>query len=399
MVPTYLPAWSHGGPILSVHGLCRALVEHGHRVSVFTTDVDGPSGGRRLPVRLGRPVDNDGVETFYFPVAFPRRLYRSPAMGRALAARAAGFDAVHLHSVFLWPTAVAARSARRAGVPYVLAPRGMLVPELVARRGRLRKRTWLRVVERHVLAGAAALHATTELEVRDAERLAADMGLPLPPVHVVPNGVDLAPFEGDPPRPESPAVAELVDGPPFFLFLGRINWKKGLDRLIPAVAELPEALLAVAGPDEEGTRAGLEALAREAGAGERVRFLGPVAGADKTALLRAARALVLPSTSENFANVVLESMAGGRPAVVTPGVGLAPVVEEAGAGWVVEARPDDLRRALARLLADPGEADAMGRRGRRAAEGFAWPAVARRMEAVYDEVVAAARGAREAPPR
>ena len=161
-----------------------------------------------------------------------------------------------------------------------------------------------------------------------------------------------------------------------------------------------EALLAVAGPDEEGTRAGLEALARQAGAGERVRFLGPVAGADKTALLRAARALVLPSASENFANVVLESMAAGRPVVVTPGVGLAPAVAEAEAGRVVEARPESLREALARLLAEPGEADAMGRRGRRAAERFAWPAVARRMEAVYDEITASAHHRpRGGPPR
>ncbi len=157
---------------------------------------------------------------------------------------------------------------------------------------------------------------------------------------------------------------------------------------MPAVAALPGARLVVAGPDEEGTRSGLEALAAECGAAERVRFVGTVAGADKTALLRAARALVLPSASENFANVVLESMAAGRPVIVTPGVGLAARVEEAGAGLVAEPEPASLRQALERLLADTAAADAMGRRGRRAAAAFAWPEIARRMEEVYLEILA-----------
>lgn len=376
VVPTYLPAWSHGGPIYSVHGLCRSLVERGHRVTVFTTNVHGPGV---LDVPLGEPVDNDGVETRYFPASFPRRLYRSPAMARALGEATPRFDAVHLHSVFLWPTSAAARAAERAGVPYVVAPRGMLVPELVARRGRLRKTAWLRFVERRTLARAAALHATTELEALEAARF----GLPLPPIHVVPNGIDLAPFRGAPPEPVSVAVRRVVDGPPFFLFLGRMSWKKRLDRLILALLDLPEAFLAVAGPDEEGQRAELEALARGGGAGDRVSFLGPVDGDDKLALLGNALALVLPSTSENFANVVLESMAAGRPVVVTPDVGLAPTVQAEDAGLVTPGDPQSLEAALRRLLGEPGLADRMGERARAAAAAFSWPAVAERMEEVY----------------
>jgi glycosyltransferase involved in cell wall biosynthesis len=376
VVPTYLPAWSHGGPIYSVHGLCRALVERGHRVTVFTTNVHGRGV---LDVPLGEPVDNEGVETRYFPVGFPRRLYRSPAMARALDEGVARFDAVHLHSVFLWPTSAAARAAEHAGVPYVVAPRGMLVPELVNRRGRLRKTTWLRWVERRTLARAAAFHATTELEALEAGRF----GLSLPPIHVVPNGIDLAPFRGRPPEPISAAVRRVVEGGPYFLFLGRIHWKKGLDRLILALLDLPEARLAVAGPDEEGQRADLEALARGGGAEDRVTFLGPVDGDDKTALLGNALALVLPSASENFANVVLESMAAGRPVVVTPDVGLAPTVQAEGAGLVVPGDPQSLEAALRRLLGEPGLADRMGARAQAAAGAFSWPAVAERMEAVY----------------
>ena len=379
VVPTYLPAWRHGGPIHAVHGLARALVARGHEVTVFTTDVHGDG---RLAVPLGKPVRLDGVEVWYFAAARPRRLYRSPALGAALARRAAEFDLVHLHSVFLWPPRAAARAAARAGVPYVLSPRGMLVPDLIRRRGRLRKLAWIHLVERRTLAGAAALHVTSALEGEEARRL----GLPLPPLALVPNGVELDGAPGDDGE-LPPAVRSLLAGPPFVLFLGRVSWKKGLDRLVAALAQAPGAVLAVAGNDEEGYRPALERLAAAQGVADRLVFTGLVHGAAKRALLHGAAALALTSYSENFGNAVLEAMAAGRPVVVTPEVGLAEVVRETGCGLVVEGSPERLGEALRTLLADPEGARAMGRRGAEAAAArFAWPAVAREMERVYDAV-------------
>jgi glycosyltransferase involved in cell wall biosynthesis len=282
-----------------------------------------------------------------------------------------GFDVLHLHSVFLWPTSAAARAAERAGVPYVVSPRGMLVPDLIARRGRWRKRAWMLLAERQTLARAAALHATSALEADEAARL----GLPLPPVFVVPNGVDVRQGGGGTPRE------------PFLLFLGRVSWKKGLDRLIPALARCPSVELKIAGNDEEGLRPELERLAAAAGVAGQVAFLGPVAGEEKASLLRRAAILVLPSRSENFGNAVLEAMAAGCPVAVTPEVGLAETVRETGAGIVVDADPARLGEALRDLLADAARRAEMGCRGARAAaDRFGWPAVAREMEAVYEGV-------------
>jgi glycosyltransferase involved in cell wall biosynthesis len=383
VVPTYVPAWKHGGPIRSVHGLCKALALRGHAVTVFTTDVDTAGA-----VPTGRPVPLDGVEVWYFPLGSPRRLYRSPAMRRELARRMSGFDLVHIHSVFLWPTAAAARQAERAGVPYLLAPRGMLVQDLFRRRGRLRKALWLRFVERRTLARAAGIHATSDLEAADLAWLGA-----LPPVHIVPNGVDP---EIDPTGPDEAALSAPVRAAlaraPFFLFLGRLSWKKGLDRLIPALGHAPGAVLAVAGNDDEGYRPELERLAREADVADRVLFLGAVGGADKAALLHRAAALVLPSYSENFGNSVLEALAVGRPAVVTPEVGLAAVLRETGSGRVVAGDPESLGGALRELLADPAAADVMGRRGAETArERFGWATVAAAMESVYQRVLTESR--------
>src|SRR5436305_8839466 len=79
VVPTYLQARRYGGPIFAVHGLARALVERGHHVDVFTTNVDG-DGESDVPLR--ERVDLDGVGVYYFGSPM-RRLYWSPQMRNA----------------------------------------------------------------------------------------------------------------------------------------------------------------------------------------------------------------------------------------------------------------------------------------------------------------------------
>src|SRR5690348_6233841 len=128
IVPTYLPALRYGGPIRSVHALCRELAARGHDVHVFTTSVDGDGDS---DVQLEKPVDLDGVKVTYFPSRHLRRLYWSPEMRHALARAVPTFDLVHLHAIYLWPIWAGARTARRAHVPYVSSPRGMLAPELI----------------------------------------------------------------------------------------------------------------------------------------------------------------------------------------------------------------------------------------------------------------------------
>jgi len=76
-------------------------------------------------------------------------------LGRALDQDIGKIDIVHLHTVFLWPTWVAARASRNAGVPYVLSPRGMLVKDLIARRSRLAKSAWIHLIERSNVEQAA----------------------------------------------------------------------------------------------------------------------------------------------------------------------------------------------------------------------------------------------------
>jgi glycosyltransferase involved in cell wall biosynthesis len=371
VTPTYVPAWRYGGPIRSVHGLCAGLVRLGAEVDVYTTSVDGPDN---LAVPADEPVDLDGVGVRYFRSTLLRRLYFAPAMGAALRSEIGRYDLVHLHSIYLWPTWKAAREARAQGVPYVLSPRGMLVKALIERRSAFTKNAWIALAERRNIECAAAIHATSETEAQDLRQF----GMRLPELIVVPNGVSREAEDGAMLPPSIEAV--LRERQPVVLYLGRISWKKGLDRLIKALPLVPGATLLVAGNDEDGYAEDLRALAGEMGVIDRLVFAGVVHGSAKLELFRRAALLVLPSYSENFGNVVLEAMAERCAVLVTREVGLASVVADAAAGLVVDGEPVDIAGGISRLLADAALRSAMGRAGQaRVAAEYTWDMVARRM--------------------
>ncbi|HEX4914459.1 MAG TPA: glycosyltransferase [Vicinamibacterales bacterium] len=376
---TYLPAVRYGGTIVSVHGLCKALAARGHDVHVFTTSVDGPADSA---VVHQQPVDVDGVKVWYFRSPSLRRIYWSPTLGAALNAQVAQFDVVHTHAVFLWPLWAAARAARRASVPYVVSPRGMLERDLVARRNPLLKALWLAVIERQNLEHAAAIHVTSEREANEA----AAFGFHFRRVCEVPNGVE---FDLDGPGPNSvaPAVSEAAGGKPFVLFLGRVNWKKGLDRLLSALARLPDQRLIIAGNDDDNYRPVLERQAERLGVTDRVTYLGAVNHSEKAALFARAQVMVVPSYSENFGNVAVEAIAAGVPVICTPEVGVAPAIANGGAGVVAAGTAEQLAGAINTLLSDAPRRKAMGEAGPPLArDRFAWPVVAAQMETLYQSV-------------
>lgn len=379
VVPTYYPAIRYGGPIYSVHALCKGLARAGHQVHVITTSVDGTEDS---DVPHHRPVDLDGVQVHYFRSRWLRRLYYSAGLEAQLGSVAGTFDVVHLHSVFLFPTWSGARAAVRAGVPYVLSPRGMLVRDLITRRSTLTKRTWIRLIERGNLAQATRIHLTSEAE----RRALVELGLALAPTAIIPNGVD-APVPCSPDAVSADVRAIIAEGFDILSF-GRVNWKKGLDRLIRAVAEIPHARVLIAGHDEDGLAGSLTAVAEQCRMRDRVRMLTrQITGADKEALFAAARMFALPSLSENFGNVVAEAMVRGVPVVVTEAVGAAEIVEASGGGVVARSGQHDFNAALASLWQSNAQLTAMGAAGAAyARKWLSWDGIARRFEELYRDM-------------
>ncbi len=381
--PNYLPATRYGGPIRSSHGLAKALVELGHEVQVFTTNVDGPG---LLDVPLDRPVERDGVAVRYFPIAAPRRIYRSPAMTAELRVAIPEADVVHLNGMFLWPGPAAARIAARAGVPVIVSPRGMLMPDMIGGRSTLVKKAWIAAFERRNLREAAVIHATSDEEARGLR----ESGLDLAPVAVIGNGVDLPDH-----LPDEVAIESLWHGIPKgkrVAFLGRLDWTKGVDLAIEAVQRAGGASLLFGGPDQIGLRATLEPrMVRDDGTSVG-RFLGAVEGERKWALLTGADVLLAPSVKESFGLSAAEALAVGTPVICSNGVGLSPVIAGIDPECVVARDAESLGSALKSLLSDEDRRNRIGKAARAVmASGFTWTAIAREMESVYRNAIERAR--------
>lgn len=382
IVPSYLPAYRYGGPIWSVHNLNKWLVKAGAEVTVLTTDANA---GERLDTPLGTPVDIDGVKVYYFPVKFSGWFY-SPEMKKAAEKMIPDFDLVHITSVFLGASSIGAHYAKKYGKPYIISPRGSLMTATLAKKW-LKKKIYLALVERHNLRGAAAIHFTTEAEKEEYMKA----GLPLKNPIVLPNGLDLSEFPEDFPKGEFRKKYGIEAGRRIVLFLSRLSWKKGLDILIPAFAELAgleNAALVLAGGDDEGYKKTTEELISKFGIKDKVIFTGMITGREKIAAYRDADVFVLPSHAENFANVVLEALAMRVPTIVSPEVGLSSNLEEHEAAAVVPRDPKNICAAMLSVFEEPEKWRKISENGHHLVRReYSWTNIAESLLREYDAIV------------
>lgn len=368
--------------------MARAVASRGHEVAIYTTD-RACEPDERVP--SGQSVRRDGVELRMFPEQQPRVVATSWPLYRALTERIGQVDIVHLHSLYLFHVWAAARIARRAGVPYLLRPHGTLDPFLWQRH-RLRKRIMEIAFQDRVIRGAAALHFTAQEELELAR----------PYTHgvagvVVPNGVNLAEFDVLPApgglRRAYPEIGERR----VVLFLSRLNFKKGLDLLIPGFARARsrhrDLHLVIAGPDD-GMRAQAEQWIAQNNVADAVTLTGMLTGMRKLEALVDAMCFVLPSYSENFGIAIVEAMACGVPVAISDKVNIWREIVDGGAGLVGPTTVDGVADQIVRLAADPDAARRMGEAGRTLArERFAWDRIAARLEGVYRDLAQLRRAA------
>lgn len=283
----------------------------------------------------------------------PTLLYRwsLPALRRVIAAEGP-FDLIDAH--YFYPDGVAAVMLGRAlGLPVTITARGTdinLIPRFAAAR---RQILW------------ASRHAAQMIAVcRALKDEMTAIGIEGDRITVLRNGVDLAQFR---PVDRDAARRRLGLGGPTLLSVGGLVTRKANDLTIAALPELPDMtlLLAGEGPEEDALRA----LAARLGVADRVRFLGRVGHGSLAELYTAADALVLASSREGWANVLLEAMACGTPVVASNVWGTPEAVAAPEAGVLMEDRTSAaLARAVRRLFASLPDRAAT----RRYAEGFSW---------------------------
>ena len=270
--------------------------------------------------------------------AAPALLYGAAyrAMKRLIAS---GYRPDIIDAHYLYPDGVAAIwLGRRFKIPVVLTARGSDVSEWpgLAVPGRLIRR---------------AIHAADALiAVSGAiERGLIELGAHPQKVTILRNGVDAKLFQ---PRDRAAARQKLGLQNPAIVSVGHLIERKGHHRIIEALTLLPGLDLVIVGEGPE--RARLTALAAKLGVTERVRFAGAVPQTELPLYYSAADALILASSREGWANVLLEAMACGTPVIASPIWGNPEVVREPAAGRIAATNtPEAIAESFRALQADP----------------------------------------------
>jgi glycosyltransferase involved in cell wall biosynthesis len=294
------------------------------------------------------------------------------------------FDVLHCHGIYP-PSYLASLLGASLPAPVVVTSHGGDVYE---HNVRLQKPV---IVERCVqgLRSADALVAISRFTHEGFARLCPEAA---GRIVDIPNGVHTATFAEQAAQPEN-WDPSLKPGA-YALFLGRLKHRKGVDVLLHALARVAgngRVQLAIAGDGEE--RGALETLCNELGLGERVRFLGAVAGATKSYLLQNARFGVIPSRQwEAFGLVVLEGYASGVPMIATDMPGLADLIHPETTGLLVPPEsPEQLAAAMQRLFADNALVIRMKTRALQVVDQYDWRNIARRHLALYEDLVVSRR--------
>ena len=331
-------ARSYGGPTQSLAGYAASARLQGIEVAIAAPECtieDAEAMARQ-----------SGVEEITLFRSFSRGAFIvSPALIRWLRNEARRFDLIHVQGLFNPVSSLAIRTAQFAERPVVVCPHGTLSRYTFEHRRTLLKRAYLSAIERTNVERAAAIHFTTETEWAEAKWHRIDFDSR---AHVVP-----PPFlehSENGPRHDTKQTGLVA------LFLSRIHPVKNVAGLLRAwqlvLASEPSAQLIIAGPGKPVLVQSLKALAMTLGVAQSVTFFGFVGEEEKARLFSQATLFALPSHHENFGLVVLEAVAAGVPAVISPEVQLAPFVERHGLGVIAASDPETFGAAILRAMHD-----------------------------------------------
>ncbi len=242
-----------------------------------------------------------------------------------------------------------------------------------------------------VLRGARLVIANSQ---NTASILARDWRLPASRVQVLHPGVDVQRF-CPAPRDEAFRAQLGWTGRQVILTVGRLQLRKGHDRLIAALAQVrkhhPNVLYAICGDGEE--RPTLERLIAEHRLQAHVQLLGEVADDRLRQCYQQCDLFALPNRTvgqdiEGFGMVLLEAQACGKPVLAGDSGGTRETLQPGITGWIVDcAQVDALRRALVEAFADAARLETMGAAARQwVVEHFDWDVLARHAQVLFSEL-------------
>jgi glycosyltransferase involved in cell wall biosynthesis len=300
----------------------------------------------------------------------PFALYAAtaPLLGRLLR-QGRRFDLIDAH--YFYPDGVAAvMLGQRFGLPVCITARGSDLSQIADY-----------AMPRRMIQSAAARAAGLVTVCQALKQRLVELGVDDHRIRVLRNGVDLDLFH---PRHRADARHRLGLDQPTLLSVGHLIERKRHDLVIRALARLRRCRLLIVG--DGPLRHSLETIARDTGVADRVRFLGQVRQQQLPAIYAAADALVLSSSREGWANVLLEAMACGTPVVASNVWGNREVVSAPAAGILVDpCSAEGIADACSRLLSAPPPREAT----RAYAERYDWSSTTRGQLQLFSDIIGA----------
>jgi glycosyltransferase involved in cell wall biosynthesis len=317
ITPAYWPAISYGGPINSVKLIVEELVKFSNKVSVFTSAF-GLNENKNQ-----KEIIND-VEVYYFKYFTFKRWFISFSLLKELWKQKNNFDIFHINLVWDPISWMSGFLLALLCKKIIISPRGTVEEELILKRSYLLKKIIYFLFIKFIFKKASGFHFTSEIEKDKFFEYTKISKNYL----IVYNPFDFNEFKKD--ADETLLQKFNLENKKYFLYFGRIGWKKRIEFLIEAFSEIvkinKDFYLAIIGSADKDY---FENLKRKIN-GE------TIVGEEKLVLYQNAYCFVLPSISENFGYVVLEALASKIPVIVSSGVALKNIVEKYNIGLVFE---------------------------------------------------------------
>jgi len=346
VTPYYYPAIQFGGPVQAVHLLNKFLARKGIDIDVYSTT----AGLKKSNINYTNLIkDIDKLRVHYFGYIGYDQFNFSIKICLELIKNITNYDLVHISLVWNFPVFCSSVACIMKNIPFIISPHGTLNYEAINIKSKNKKKFYFKLIAQHYLKRASAIHFTTEDE---KENVLNHLKLNNRNF-IVPNGIDVEEYKQLPQAGSFKKKYPLLMNSKYILFLGRINYKKGLDLLAKAFGDLsriyPDLYMVVAGPDNSYQKE-LEKILRELHVFERVVFTGLLSGVDILEAYTDAELFVLSSYSENFGMTVIEAMACGTPVVISNMVGIHREVKKNNAGIITENKVESLVDAIRSLL-------------------------------------------------
>jgi glycosyltransferase involved in cell wall biosynthesis len=334
---SYKPAYVYGGPTMSVSKLSEELVKVGTDLEVICTTANGKD---ELPVTPGNQTMVDGVRVTYYKRLTKDHSHFSPALYAALWKKAKPDTIVHIQAWWNLVSVFSCAISLLRGAPTVISARGTLSSYSFNNRTSLPKKLFHLFIGRPLLK-RSHFHVTSEKEKQDILNLINPKS-----ISVIPNFVRLP----------TPAVSQKkdFDNNFKFLFLSRVEEKKGIELLFESLANLRgKWTLTIAGTGLANYVEELKTLSDKLNIADKIAWVGHLANEVKFDVMKSHHLMILPSFDENFANVVIECLAVGTPVLISENVGLADYVKANNLGWVCKRSMDSILQNLNYIIANP----------------------------------------------